>query len=256
MSLNEERRIDARFPLVLAVDYQGAQGTLRDYTENLSAGGLFIRTERSFSPGERVSLVLSFPGLLAAEELEIEVVRQRSDGPAGPAGVAVVVPRDAHDSKQRLERLAHAAHSSGSAPFRLLLVEDDSLVAAMYSSALKRLSGQEGLGGLVVETATDGEKAAKRLHRPPRIDLVVTDVYLPVMTGFALLEKIRSEPALASIPVIVVSAGTGEERSHAARLGAQLFLQKPVRCQDIIGTVRALLATKANGGHAVPQPAR
>jgi uncharacterized protein (TIGR02266 family) len=252
MSQEKDRRIDARFPLVLTVDFEGAPGAARDYTENLSVGGLFIRTERSFSPGERVSLVLSFPGLLAPQALEVEVLRERAAGSKGPAGVAVVVPEDAHDSKRRLETLTRVVRDAGSVPYRLLLVEDNSLVAAMYTSALKRLSGKEGLGGLLVEIATDGEKAADRLRRLPRIDMVVTDVYLPMMSGLALLEEMRSEPALASIPVIVISAGSGEERSHAARLGAQLFLQKPVKCQDIVGTIRALLAAKAQGGNAAP----
>ena len=256
MSRKEDRRIEARFPLVLTADFHGAPGAVRDYTENLSAGGLFIRTERSFSPGERVSLVLSFPGLLVPQELEVEVLRGRAAGQKGPAGVAVVVPEDAHESRQRLESLARAARGAGSVPYRLLLVEDNSLVAAMYTSALKRLSGQEGLSGLVIEIATDGEKAADRLRRLPRIDMVVTDVYLPMMSGLALLGQMRSEPELASIPVIVISAGSGDERSQAARLGAQLFLQKPVKCQDIVGTIRALLAAKAQRGSAAPSPAR
>ena len=252
MSRKKDRRIDDRFPLVLTADFHGGSGAVRDYTENLSAGGLFIRTERSFSPGERISLVLSFPGLLAPQELEVEVLRGRAGGPKGPAGVAVVVPEDAHDSRERLESLARAARGAGAVPYRLLLVEDNSLVAAMYTSALKRLSGQEGLGGLVVEIATDGEKAADRLRRLPRIDMVVTDVYLPMMSGLALLEEIRSEPGLASIPVIVISAGSGDERSQATRLGAQLFLQKPVKCQDIVGTIRALLAAKTQSADALP----
>ena len=256
MSRKKDRRIETRFPLVLTADFRGAPGAARDYTENLSGGGLFIRTERSFSPGERVSLVLSFPGLLVPQELEVEVLRGRAAGSKGPAGVAVVVPEDARDSRQRLENLALAARGAGSVPYRLLLVEDNSLVAAMYTSALKRLSGQEGLGGLVIEIATDGEKAADRLRRLPPVDMVVTDVYLPMMSGLALLEEMRSDPGLASIPVIVISAGSGDERLQAARLGAHLFLQKPVKCQDIVGTIRALLAAKAQGGSAAPSPNR
>ena len=55
-----ERRAHPRFPLILAVQYQGAESVL-DYTENLSATGLFICTEREFDVGERVALVISFP---------------------------------------------------------------------------------------------------------------------------------------------------------------------------------------------------
>src|SRR5512138_2663329 len=86
--LFSERRAHPRFPLILAVQYQGAESVL-DYTENLSAGGLFICTQREFEAGERVGLVLSFPQLLEPVELEVEVLRRRPGGDGTPAGVAV-----------------------------------------------------------------------------------------------------------------------------------------------------------------------
>ncbi len=82
--MGSEKRSHPRFPLILAVDYPGAASTVRDYTENLSAGGLFIRTEREFEVGDRVSLLLSFPELLEPAELEVEVVRLRHGGPSRP----------------------------------------------------------------------------------------------------------------------------------------------------------------------------
>jgi uncharacterized protein (TIGR02266 family) len=242
----KEKRGHVRFPLVLAVEYPGSPGAVRDYTENLSANGLFVRTERAFSEGERVMLVLSFPGLLAPQEIEVQVVRRREEGPSQPAGVAVVIPPDAEGARQRLREIAGAAEAAGTPeePYRLLLVEDNSLVAAMYTSALKRLSTKEGLGGLFVELAGDGNEALARLRDAPRIDIVVTDIYMPVMSGFALLEKMRADPALSSTPVVVITSGNSEERARAARLGAQFFLQKPVKYQDIVATIRTLLATR------------
>ncbi len=241
----KERRIDGRYPLVLSVDYPDAAHSVRDYTENLSSGGLFVRTERTFSPGERVRLLLSFPGLLQPQELEVEVLRRRTEGPGGPAGVAVAVPPDAAASRARLGKLVEAARAAPAprSPYRLLLVEDNSLVAAMYTSALKRLSRSEGLGGLGVELATDGAEALDRLRAEPPIHIVVTDVYMPVMSGFALLEAMRADPALSDIPVVVITSGNAEERRQAARLGADFFLQKPVKYQDIIATIRTLLAS-------------
>jgi len=236
------------------VDFRDGQGNVHDYTENLSQGGLFVRTERTFSVGERLPLAISFPGLLAPEELEVEVVRLRAEGPHGPAGVAVVVPEDATESRQKLWKLARAAEDRNAArkEFRLLLVEDNSLVAAMYTSALNRLSSSDGLGGLSIELATDGLGAIERLRRPPPIDIIVTDVYLPVMSGFALLEQVRATPELAQIPVVVITAGNGEERARAIQLGAELFLQKPVVCQDVVATIRSLLTARAavKGGRA------
>src|SRR5512140_1469377 len=100
--LVRERRSRERFPLVLAVDYPDLPNSIRDYTENLSGGSVFVRTERQFTIGERVALVVSFPGLMEPRELTVEVVRQRAEGPSGPAGVAVVVPEDEVASRRVL----------------------------------------------------------------------------------------------------------------------------------------------------------
>src|SRR5512138_1076322 len=99
--MSSERRAHPRFPLILAVQYAGAESVL-DYTENLSAGGLFIRTEREFDIGERVTLVVSFPQLLEPLELQVEVLRRRAAGPGAPAGVAVHVPPDRTEDRARL----------------------------------------------------------------------------------------------------------------------------------------------------------
>jgi uncharacterized protein (TIGR02266 family) len=248
--MGTEKRAHPRFPLILAVDYPGAASTVRDYTENLSAGGLFIRTEREFEVGERLSLLLSFPELLEPAELEVEVVRMRPGGTSQPPGVAVWVPPDRTEDRRRLERLsaAAAAQAESSRPsYRVLLVEDNSLVAAMYASALRRLAASEGMSGLAVDVAVDGNEAFARLHAQPPIDLIITDVYMPVMTGFALVEKVRAEPRLRHLPIVVISSAGDEARERVSRLGANFFLQKPVKYQDIVATVRTLL-------RAGPQP--
>ena len=248
--MGTEKRAHPRFPLILAVDYPGAASTVRDYTENLSAGGLFIRTEREFEVGERLSLLISFPELLEPAELEVEVVRMRPGGSSQTPGVAVWIPPDRVDDRRRLERLsvAAAAQAESSRPgYRVLLVEDNSLVAAMYASALRRLAASEGVGGLAVDVAVDGNEAFARLHAQPPIDLIITDVYMPVMSGFALVEKVRAEPRLRHLPIIVISSAGDEERERVSRLGANFFLQKPVKYQDIVATVRTLL-------RAGPQP--
>src|SRR5512142_2003832 len=105
IAMLRERRAHPRFPLILAVQYVGAE-TVLDYTENLSASGLFIRTEREFEQGERVTLVVSFPQLLEPVELEVEVVRRRSPSLDAPGGVAVRVPDDRPDDRARLADVA------------------------------------------------------------------------------------------------------------------------------------------------------
>ena len=125
-------------------------------------------------------------------------------------------------------------------PKRILLIEDDTDVREALADALRD-------AGLAVDVAVDGNEAFARLHAQPPIDLVITDVYMPVMSGFALVEKVRAEPRLRNLPIIVISSAGDEERERVSRLGANFFLQKPVKYQDIVATVRTLL-------RAGPQP--
>jgi uncharacterized protein (TIGR02266 family) len=244
--MGTERRAHPRFPLILAVQYAGAENVF-DYTENLSASGLFICTEREFELGERVTLVLSFPQLLEPVELQVEVVRLRAGGDGAAAGVAVRVPDDRQDDRAKLLEVARQVGGARQpdAQQRILLVEDNALVASMYSAALRRLSETDHLSGLAVEVASDGSSAFHRLLRPPAVDVLVTDLFMPVLNGISLIEKIRAEPTLAGLPIVVITSGGEQERDQLAQLGVLLFLRKPVSYQELAGAVRTLLTRDA-----------
>jgi uncharacterized protein (TIGR02266 family) len=247
MANEPDKRRDPRVPLVLRVEYPGSHQAVRDATENLSAGGLFIRTDRDLREGQRIPLHIGFPGLLEAFEVEVEVVRRREASPAGPAGVAVKVPLDRIDDRHKLARLAETARTSFGGPrrgFRVLVVEDNDHVVEMYEYALRKLkTGAEGVD-VTVEYASNGHDALRRLAEPPRVDLVMADLYMPVMDGFVLVERMKAEPGLMEVPVLVISAGGADARSRALALGADVYLQKPVQFADIISTVRTLLRVK------------
>ena len=243
--VTSERRAHPRFPLILAVQYVGAESVL-DYTENLSEGGLFIRTEREFDAGDRVTLVISFPQLLEPIELQVEVVRRRSATLDAPGGVAVRVPDDRVDDRARLCEVARkiGAPRGPEPAIRVLLTEDNALVASMYSAALRRLSESDDFPTLGIEVASDGAAAFDRLLRAPPIDVLVTDVFMPVLSGISLVEKIRAEPALADLPIVVITSGGERERERLASLGVALFLRKPVSYQDVAGAIRTLIASR------------
>jgi len=126
--------------------------------------------------------------------------------------------------------------------FRVLIVEDNPHIVEMYSYVLKKLaSGElEGKVPLDVQFAPDGFAAFKLLQEA-RFHLVLTDLYMPVMDGFALVEKIRGDPALRSIPVIVISAGGKEAQERALALGVNVFMRKPVKFVDVKETVKQIL---------------
>jgi uncharacterized protein (TIGR02266 family) len=243
MDSSSEKRRDPRVPLVLRVDYPGAGDAVRDTTENLSAGGFFIRTDRPLSPGERLPLQISFPGLLAPVTVEVEVVRRREPAQAGPPGVAVRVPADRVEDRRTLARLAGPDSSPGASKvhaYRVLVVEDNPHVVGMYEYALRKLRSGGDLVEVAVDFAPNGHEALARLAAV-KVDLVMADLYMPVMDGFAFVERLRADPVLRDLPIMVVSAGGADAEKQARALGVDVFLRKPVQFADIIGTVRTLL---------------
>jgi uncharacterized protein (TIGR02266 family) len=242
MAHDWDKRRDPRVPLVLRVEYPGLDA-VRDVTENLSAGGIFIRTTREIPAGSRLPLQISFPGLLAPLEVEVEVVR-RAVSADESGGVAVKIPIDRVDDRHKLARLVETARgpaTKGKRGFRILVVEDNPHVVEMYEYALRKLGSQGAGVAITVEYAGNGHDALARLADPPRVDLVMADLYMPVMDGFTLIERIRATPAIAATPILVISAGAADAKARALELGVDFYLQKPVKFADVIATVGTLL---------------
>lgn len=92
--------------------------------------------------------------------------------------------------------------------------------------------------GYSVRSAANGAEALEAARaQPPH--LVITDLEMPVLSGFELLEEFRKQPTLADIPVLVVSA---HDETHARvtgfDLGADDFLAKPVQLDELLARVR------------------
>jgi uncharacterized protein (TIGR02266 family) len=242
----EEKRAEPRLALVLRVDFPDRARAVAA-TENLSRGGLFVQSDRPFQLGERVPLSLSFPGLLAAVEITGVVTRIRPPSATEKAGVGLRV--DDLADRQKLEALVTPSQTElrstaphGPAGFRVLIVEDNPHIVEMYSYVLKKLAQGELAGKvpLAVHFATDGHTALKQLRDGP-FHLVMTDLYMPVMDGFALVEKLRQDEALQRIPVVVISAGGREAQERALELGVDIYLRKPVKFIEVLETVKQLL---------------
>ena len=92
-----------------------------------------------------------------------------------------------------------------------------------------------------LETVADGEAALASARRE-RPDVIVSDVMMPRLDGFGLIEALRRDPALNDIPVILVSARAGEEsRLEGLDAGADDYLVKPFSARELMARVGAII---------------
>lgn len=92
-----------------------------------------------------------------------------------------------------------------------------------------------------VSSVADGDAALRHLRTTP-VDLVLTDVMMPKLDGFALLRTLRSDPRLKQLPVIMLSARAGEEASvEGLQAGADDYLIKPFTARELLARVSARL---------------
>ena len=116
--MSDDRRRENREPVVLVVDYDGADDLVGDYTENLSTGGTFIHTQRELEIGTEVQLVLSFPGLVHPIPIDGKVRWSRSaEQEGGEPGIGIEFVRMDTEARARLELVIDAiARRGGTRP--------------------------------------------------------------------------------------------------------------------------------------------
>jgi CheY-like chemotaxis protein len=109
---------------------------------------------------------------------------------------------------------------------RILIVDDEPAILRMVESLLTRKGHQ-------VEKAHDGEEGLKRaLRRKP--DLIITDVLMPGMDGWAFVRQLRANKELSLVPVIFLTAlNSAKDRVLGFRLGADDYLPKPFHLEEL-----------------------
>jgi uncharacterized protein (TIGR02266 family) len=237
-----ERRGEPREPLTLKVEYADADDLASDYTVNLSKGGIFVLTERSFEIGEQVKLVISFPGLIRPVPLGgvVKWIRGREEGDPG-IGVEFATQADLERINALMRSIARHEPGVVARVLDVLVVEDNPHVAQLIRDGLAGGARRE-LGDRVTfrfHNAANG-KEALQIIRGTHLDLVIIDIYLPILDGAQVIKQARSDGTLRATPIIAMSAGGKAAREAALGAGADFFLDKPMRLADIISTMRRL----------------
>lgn len=133
-----------------------------------------------------------------------------------------------------------------------MVVEDDAALREIYSI---RITAE----GYEVVSAGDGEEAlAVAVREKP--DLILSDVMMPKISGFDMLDILRSTPETANIKVVMMTALSSEDqRARGERLGADRYLVKSqVGIEDVVNTIHEVLGDRAGASstaEVAPAPA-
>jgi CheY-like chemotaxis protein len=125
----------------------------------------------------------------------------------------------------------------------VLVVEDDNEILAGVEEMLTD-------AGYEVATAHHGQEAMAYLETRPAPSAIVVDLLMPLMNGWDLVNRLRANPRLASIPVVVVTA-TGPHWGYP--VDASLVVRKPFQRQHLLNLIRKVTEPPPD---APPAPAR
>ncbi|OGW52059.1 MAG: hypothetical protein A2Z50_02925, partial [Nitrospirae bacterium RBG_19FT_COMBO_42_15] len=116
-----------------------------------------------------------------------------------------------------------------------IIIVDDSISIRKYVSHFLTRAGYE------VEVASDGFEALNKIGQI-KVDLIVTDLEMPVMHGYELIAELKRVPDLSKIPIIVLTSRAGEKhRQKAFEMGAQEYVVKPFEEDVLIDSIKKLL---------------
>ena len=114
----------------------------------------------------------------------------------------------------------------------VFIVEDDPDTREMLGKFLE-------LEGFHVETAANGRQALDRLSSGLKASVIVLDLMMPIMDGWQFREEQRKIPAVASIPVVTVTAD-GDARGKAASIQAVGYIAKPISIDTLLDEVERI----------------
>lgn len=186
----------------------GAQGL------DLSVGGMYVHTGRTFAVGDHVSVTLPL------NEKQISI-RGRIQNTQESLGMGIMFVDMTDEQKTEIEMFVESVAQAiaGSGKKTVMLVDDDATSRRIYRSKLM-------LDGFSVLEAQDGIQALGQLEKE-KIDIVVLDLYMAEMDGYKVLSIVRQKPEWKEMPVLVLSArSAADDVDKAVAAGATEFLVK------------------------------
>lgn len=140
------------------------------------------------------------------------------------------------DAKIQLPQASQPGAVQSPAPLERILVVDDDEAIREYIKTVLEAEYYE------VEVASDGKQAMEKVLRHPP-DMIIVDYYMPQMNGLEFLQKLKSHARLRHIPTIMLTASEIDQTEvQALDMGAEDWIQKPVRSASLLARIKRLLA--------------
>jgi two-component system chemotaxis response regulator CheY len=121
-----------------------------------------------------------------------------------------------------------------------ILIVDDS---ATMRSILSKVLSMAPLEIDTIHQAGNGREGLELLSRE-KIDLVLADINMPEMGGLEMIEKIKADPNLAHLPILVISSDSSKTRSEELRKKAIHYVRKPFTPEKVAAEINALMKEK------------
>jgi len=168
----------------------------------------------------------------ALTELHGGAVRAESEGPGRGARFTILLPRLEGEAPEE-PAAAETAPASGGVP--VLLIDDSAETLELLQVVFTRR------GYDVVAAASAGEAIERARERPPAV--VISDISMPEVDGYTLLERLRGVPGLEGVPAIALTGYASEDdRARALAAGFAAHIPKPVVPDELLRLVRRLTA--------------
>jgi len=117
----------------------------------------------------------------------------------------------------------------------ILVVDDSEMVRNYYYYILKN-------AGFNVVSAFDGADGLEKIYQLGSVDLIVSDINMPNMDGYTMIQRIREDSRFNNVPIIIVSTEQeATDKQKGFNVGADVYIVKPIEANVLIENIKLLL---------------
>jgi uncharacterized protein (TIGR02266 family) len=242
---DNNRRDSQRVRATFQVRYKTLDSLVSAYTENISKGGIYVRTSNLLPENTvvRIKLVMPHDGPEIERIGQVARVHKQEEKDQIPTGMAIVFRDMSEEHRTFIEsyisdlstqKIKLQRDEETFVPLSIVVVDDDGTVRSRASKALSAK-------GHNVRTAPDGLAGlATCLKDPP--DLILSDVQMPKMDGWNLLKTIRARSSLNNTLVVFQTSLKDEkDRLFGYQLGVDDYISKPYTTTELIARINRLV---------------